>query len=71
MHLNYILEVEIFDAWGKDFMGSILSSQGNKYILVTVDFVSNWVEAIASPSNDSRVVVWLFKKVILPCFGVP
>jgi len=71
MPLNFILEVEIFDAWGIDFMGPFPSSRGHKYILVAVDYVSKWVEAIASPTNDSRVVAKLFKKIIFPRFGVP
>ncbi|XP_021714895.1 uncharacterized protein LOC110682862 [Chenopodium quinoa] len=64
-------ELEIFDVWGIDFMGPFPSSFGNKYILVAVDYVSKWVEAIASPTNDAKVVVKLFKKVIFPRFGVP
>ena len=40
-----ILEVEIFDVWGTDFMGPFPMSEGNKYILVCVDYVSKWVEA--------------------------
>ena len=50
MPQNPILEVEIFDVWGIDFMGPFPSSYGNKYILVAVDYVSKWVEAIASPT---------------------
>ena len=42
MPLNPILEVEIFDVWGIDFMGPFLSSYSNKYILVAVDYVSKW-----------------------------
>jgi len=53
MPLNYILEVEIFDVWSVDFMGPFLSFQGSKYILVTVDYVSKWVEAVAGLTNDS------------------
>lgn len=34
-----ILEVEIFDVWGIDFMGPFPYSFGNKYILVVVDYV--------------------------------
>ena len=40
-----ILEVEIFDVWGIDFMRPFPMSEGNKYILVCVDYVSKWVEA--------------------------
>jgi len=52
-------------------MGAFPSSKGNKYIVVNVDYVSKWVEAIASPTNDSQVVVQLFKKAIFPCIRVP
>ncbi|XP_021725096.1 uncharacterized protein LOC110692406 [Chenopodium quinoa] len=48
------------------FMGPFPSSRGNQYILVAVDYVSKWVEAIASPTNDHEVVVKLFKKIIFP-----
>ncbi|XP_021751634.1 uncharacterized protein LOC110717288 [Chenopodium quinoa] len=54
-----------------DFMGPFISSQGNRHILVAIDYVSKWAEAVASPTNDSKVVINLFKKVIFPRFGVP
>jgi len=71
MPLNFTLEVQIFDVWGINFMGPFPSMTGNKYILVPVDYVSRWVEAVANPTNDSRVVAKLFKKIIFPHFGVP
>ncbi|KFK23013.1 hypothetical protein AALP_AAs71159U000100 [Arabis alpina] len=71
MPQNFILEVELFDCWGIDFMGPFPSSYGNNYILVAVDYVSKWVEAIASPKNKAGVVVKLFKTIIFPRFGVP
>nr|GFB10694.1 reverse transcriptase domain-containing protein [Tanacetum cinerariifolium] len=37
---NFIQIYEIFDVWGIDFMGPFLSSKGNKYILVAVDYLS-------------------------------
>ncbi|PIN10583.1 hypothetical protein CDL12_16826 [Handroanthus impetiginosus] len=40
MPLNMILEVELFDVWGIDFMGPFVPSFGNLYILVAVDYVS-------------------------------
>ncbi|GJU19436.1 reverse transcriptase domain-containing protein [Tanacetum coccineum] len=50
---NVIQVCEIFDVWGIDFMGPFLSSRGNKYILVAVDYLSKWVEAKALPTNDA------------------
>ena len=66
-----ILEVEIFDVWGLDFMGPFPSSCGNQYILVAVDYVSKWVEAIALPTNRGKDVVRFVKKNIFSRFGVP
>ena len=71
MPLKGILEVEIFDVWGIDFMGPFPGSLGNKYILVMVDYVSKWVEAIPTLTNDARVVMKMLKKVIFPRFGTP
>lgn len=71
MPQNPILEVEVFNVWGIDFMGLFPSSYGNSYILVAVDYVSKWVEAIASPTNDAKVVLKMFKSIIFPRFGIP
>nr|GEZ93242.1 reverse transcriptase domain-containing protein [Tanacetum cinerariifolium] len=61
---------DIFDIWGIDFMGPFPSSQGNKYILVAVDYLSKWVEAKALPTNDARVVC-KFLKSLFARFGTP
>ncbi|XP_070012959.1 uncharacterized protein [Nicotiana sylvestris] len=70
MPMNPIQEVEVFDVWGIDFMGPFVSSFGNKYILVVVDYVSKWVEATAFPTNDTRVVVGFLKNNISPVLGL-
>ena len=54
MPLNPILVIEIFDCWGIDFMGPFSPSFGFLYILVAVDYVSKWIEAIPSRNNDPQ-----------------
>ncbi|CAN6557612.1 unnamed protein product [Malus baccata var. baccata] len=66
-----ILVIKLFDVWGIDFMGPFPSSHGNLYILVAVDYVSKWVEAIASPTCKSSVVLGFLQNTIFPRFGVP
>ncbi|RDY07271.1 pol, partial [Mucuna pruriens] len=66
-----ILFYEIFDVWGIDFMGPFLVSNGYSYILLAIDYVSRWVEAIATKTNDAKVVVDFLKSNIFCRFGVP
>ncbi|XP_070011158.1 uncharacterized protein [Nicotiana sylvestris] len=71
MPLNIILEVDIFNVWGINFMSPFVSSCGNTYILVAVDYVSKWVEAVALPNNKARSVAAFLKKSIFTRFGTP
>jgi hypothetical protein len=57
MPLTNILVSEIFDVWGIDFMRPFPSSFGNLYILLAVDYVSKWIEAKATRTNDAKVVL--------------
>ncbi|RDY01168.1 Pro-Pol polyprotein, partial [Mucuna pruriens] len=41
-----ILFCEVFYVWGIDFIGPFPASNGYSYILLVVDYVSRWVEAI-------------------------
>ena len=52
-------------------MGPFILSYGNLYILVAVDYVSKWVEAVVFPTNDSKVVMNFMKKQIFTRFGTP
>ena len=65
-----LLEVKLFDVWGIGFIGPFPPSGGNLYILVIVDYVSKWMEAVALPTNDSRRVIAFIKKIIFTAFGV-
>ncbi|RVW49192.1 Transposon Ty3-I Gag-Pol polyprotein [Vitis vinifera] len=71
MPLNPILIVDLFDVWGIDFMGPFPMSFGHSYILVGVDYVSKWVEAIPCRTNDHKVVLKFLKENIFSRFGVP
>ncbi|CAN6691877.1 unnamed protein product [Malus baccata var. baccata] len=52
-------------------MGPFPSSYGFTYILLAVDYVSKWVEAKATRTNDSRVVADFIKTNIFSRFGMP
>ena len=67
--MHPILEVELFDLWGIDFMGPFPASYNNLYILLAVDYVSKWVEAIPTRTNDAKVVAQFLRSNIFSCFG--
>ena len=69
--MHTILEVELFDLWGMDFMGPFPPSYNNLYILLAVDYVSKWVEAIPTRTNDARVVAQFLRNHIFSRFGTP
>ncbi|KAK2416448.1 hypothetical protein QL285_038843 [Trifolium repens] len=66
-----MLFCEVFDVWGIDFMGPFPVSFGFLYILLAVDYVSKWVEAIPTKTNDSRVVADFVRSNIFCRFGIP
>ena len=71
MPLTPIFHIEIFDCWGIDFMGHFPSSFLYLYILVAIDYVSKWVEAISCKNNDAAVVIKFLKENIFSRFGIP
>ena len=52
-------------------MGPFPPSFGYLYILLAVDYVSKWVEAIPCCTNDNKVVVKFLKEHILSRYGTP
>ncbi|XP_023771455.1 uncharacterized protein LOC111920114 [Lactuca sativa] len=71
MPLSNIVEVELFDVRGIDFMGPFVPSDGKMYILVAIDYVSKWVEVVACVRNDARTIMNFLKKHIFSRFGAP
>jgi hypothetical protein len=71
MPMNYSLVIEPFDCWGFDFMGPFPPSKGYTHILVVIDYVTKWVEAIPTKSADGETPLKMLKDIIFPRFGVP
>jgi len=51
-------------------MGPFPSSFRNEYILLAVDYVSKWVEAIPIRTNTAKVVVKFLRENIFSRFGI-
>ena len=52
-------------------MGPFPPSFNNLCILLAVDYVSKWVEAIPTRTNDSKVVAQFLRSHIFSRFGTP
>nr|XP_033515023.1 uncharacterized protein LOC117279580 [Nicotiana tomentosiformis] len=70
-HEHMLLHVTSVKGHGIDFMGPFRSLHSYEYILVVVDYVSKWVEAIPTRKNDARVVCEFLRKNIFTRFGIP
>jgi hypothetical protein len=64
--------VEHFEKWALDFVGPVdPPTQGKRYILVCIDYVTKWVEAKAlARATEQSVVNFLFEDIFTR-FGVP
>jgi hypothetical protein len=71
MPLTTNLQIELFEVWGIDYMGPFPKSKNYEYILVAVDYVSKWVEAMPCRAADSKSSKKMFEEIIFPRFGVP
>jgi hypothetical protein len=56
---------------GIDYMGPFKKSKNCEYILVAVDYVSKWVEAMPCRATDAKNSKKMFKETIFPRFEVP
>ncbi|XP_015964894.1 uncharacterized protein LOC107488651 [Arachis duranensis] len=66
-----MLFCEIFDVWSIDFMGPFPNSSGYLYILLVVDYVSKWVEAIPTHLDDANTVISFIRNHIVCRYGSP
>jgi transposase InsO family protein len=68
MPLRYNLQIDLFDVWGIDFMGPFKNSHGFEHILVMVDYVSKWVEAMPCRKVSTEESITMIKSMIFPRF---
>ena len=71
MPRTYNLQVELFDVWVINYMGPFPKSHNCEYILVAVDYVSKWVEALPCRAADAKHARKMFHEIIFPRFGTP
>jgi hypothetical protein len=65
------LQIELFDIWGIDYMGPFPPSKKCAYILVAMDYVSKWVEALPCKKAENMSSKRMFEEIIFPRFRVP
>jgi transposase InsO family protein len=68
---EYNLQNDLFDVSGIDFMGPFKNSHGYEYILVMVDYVSKWAEAMPCRKASTEESITMIRNVIFPRFGTP
>jgi transposase InsO family protein len=71
MPLKYNLQIDLFDVWGVKFTGPFKNSHGFEHILVMVDYVSKWVEAMPCHKASTEESIAMIKSMIFPRFGTP
>jgi hypothetical protein len=65
------LKIDIIDVWGIDFIRPFPNSEGCEYILVVIDYVSQWMEALPCQVADAMHSKKMFHEVIFLRYGVP
>ena len=67
-----ILPMDIFERWGIDIVGPLpLTQQGNKYIIVAVDYFTRWPEAQPLKIVTAVIAADFIYEEIICRFGTP
>jgi hypothetical protein len=66
MPLTLNLQIDISDVRAIDFNGPFPNSKGCEYILVAIDYVSKWAEALPCRAVDALHSKMMFHEVIFP-----
>ena len=71
MPLQTQVVMELFERWALDFVGPFNPKSNQKfYILVAIDYMTKWVEAVALPNaTEEAIIKFLFELFV--CDGLP
>jgi hypothetical protein len=71
--LQPVIVSQPFEKWGLDIIGEITPSSSNfhKYILISTDYFTRWIEAIPLTHVNEKVVIQFIEKKLITRFGVP
>jgi hypothetical protein len=71
--MNSIVKMWPFRGWGLDFIGEIQprSSKGHRFILVAMDYITKWTEAVPLRNMTHQGVINFVQEHIIYRFGVP
>ena len=69
--LNWVNEIDAYDVWEVSLMGPLLHSEERQFILVAVDYASQWVEIIALSDREFFRIERFILKHIIRRFGTP
>jgi hypothetical protein len=71
--LHPIIKPWLFHGWALDFAGQIhlASSKGHRFVLVTTDYFTNWMEVVPLKNVTHREVIHFISEHIVHRFGIP
>ena len=71
--LHPIIKPWPFRGWGLDFIGQINppSSKGHRFVLVAMDYLTKWTEAVPLKNMIHREVIKFITEHIIHRFGIP
>jgi transposase InsO family protein len=71
--LHPIIKPWPFCGWALDFIGQIhpSSSKGHRFVLVTMDYFTKWMEAVPLKNMTHKEVIHFILEHIVHRFGIP
>jgi hypothetical protein len=70
--LHPVIIISPFTKWGVEFMDcNPTSTEGNKHIIMVIDYFTKWIEAMPTVKSDEKTVSFFVFNQIIAQFGIP